>query len=205
MLPVFNKKVMSEKNDAFLGNLPKNMKQRIKEGELFFKALRTGDTATVSAALTKTPALATTKIGAEHPILVACHEKQWACVNLLAQHGADVNLRTKIELDTPLMTASAAGALDTVTCLIAHDAKVNMRNLRNKSALIYASTHDIRLCLLKAGAMDKGSDADFFPQAKDGIKTAKSILINESVAKAQQGLTEPIRFKKIQLKVRGLQ
>lgn len=72
-------------------------------------------------------------------------------VQLLIQHGADVNARG-YQGGTPLMYAANGGRLDNVRVLIAAGAGVNVRDDAGKTAIMWARKPEVARQLRQAGA-----------------------------------------------------
>lgn len=72
-------------------------------------------------------------------------------MQLLIQHGADVNARAYKRV-TPLMFAAKRGLVDNIRVLIAAGADVNAKDDDGRTAIMWARKHDVLLQLRQAGA-----------------------------------------------------
>lgn len=88
-------------------------------------------------------------------ICLATRKAHNSIVKLLAEHGADVNLKSRDRENTALMDAAAEGNLDLLATLIRLGADLNQVSRNGQTALVLAvgkGADDVALMLLKAGA-----------------------------------------------------
>ena len=64
--------------------------------------------------------------------MLAVEKRHTDCVRVLAQLGADINVRTKVFKMTPLILAAERGYSDIVQILLNHKALLNQRDMRGE-------------------------------------------------------------------------
>jgi ankyrin repeat protein len=136
---------------------------------------------------------ATTRLGANTPLILASRSGHAEMVETLLNAGADANQGTSTGT-TPLMLAAASGSADAVRMLLARKADVNAReSLRGETALMFAAASNraaVAELLLSNGAdpalTTKTVDAPTLTKAADeALKKRLDHLREERTRKAQ--------------------
>jgi ankyrin repeat protein len=101
---------------------------------------------------------ATTRLGANTPLIIAARNGNAAVVQALLKAGADAKAGTSTGT-TPLMLASASGSVDAVKALLAAGAEVDAKeSSMQQTALMFAAANsrvDVMKALIAAGASVK--------------------------------------------------
>ncbi len=117
-------------------------------------------------------------------LLLAAKNGEKGIVELLLQHGAEINAQDP-EKQTPLALATIAGAKDVVAFLIKQGADVNTTNIRGNTPLICSTqaSPEITQLLLESGAAAKINEAGYeaetalhFAAENSGIPTIELLL-----------------------------